>query len=471
MRVALAALLLAGCDVVFGLERPPVDSAPDQVVSEHRVVVELGLTEILQLADGQLESRFVGLSSLPRVKLDDGTEPTVTPTTTGFEFMRARPDQQYRFAYEIFAGADVSMLVAKTERARIVQPVLGRIERTPVAAGTIVSAIVNTTQPRNAWAVSTGLRTTREVNVLPNQLANFSYDWSTTPSQSGPIGLPLASMGDRLHLLEYTLAQGWYEIATIRSGPLTLAQGQSSIVALLAGPTLSRTCLELRARRARDLERIEAAAGNIDFPDSRWIIAATPEPAQLPGGGIPLAYENTSPDTDPIRLVGLWNPFAPEKLIVEMTSTASVMLDSTTRGSVGATTYALVPEIPLPCNGALTSVVIEGATGFATGITLDGAPITASMPNPEGRLAWTVSAGDADMFLVRVLEIGGRASPIYVTNEPALVLEPDTFEPGQRYYVQITAISGRPDADTGDFSTSAYPQGHTVNVSPAFAIE
>lgn len=467
----LVLMLVGGCDIVFSLDRPPDDATSDSSPTGVPVTVRVGVDVITPTASGGYETAYEPLATAVTVVLADGSRPAVTQIDDRYEFLRADEAQPYRITYTPPLGAVATTYIGDVAELTIVGPLFGRLQRGTVPAMTR-AMISHTTTTRTAFAISTGLRTQTKVNDSPTATSSVLLDWLGVESLSGPRGLPAAAQNDRLHHATYDLIGGvgaYYTMATLASVPLTLDPGVTTPLTMPVPAATTRSCVQLTAKRARELQRMTAALGAFDSMRSTWSIEATPVPDRTATGGIYLAYEDTTPSSDPPQVVSVGNPFASEGMVAHLTASGVIDLGGVST-TVETSTYAAVP--PLACTPTVPALVLEGATGFATEITVDGQLTTGPVSVSEGRIAWTLVDGAADSFVVEIVEVG-VANPrgSYVTSARELVVDPGVFESGRRYFIRIATQSGQVGASVGDFRALTYPNGRTVAPSRVFRVQ
>jgi hypothetical protein len=470
MRRLVTLVALAGCDQVFGLDRPDPD-APG--AGELRVIGHHGVQVIEPDGlGGYLPGRDQALPTEVSVVLDDGTAPAVTiADDLSFSFPVAFEGQGYRLRYTPYAAAAPLTFVGSASEVFLFAPLFGRLERDPIPAGTRLTVNVPPTI-QQALTFSTGLRTQALANQTPTLLITFTLDWSMVASLSGPAGLPSAAAHDTFYFADYRLVGGvgaYFAIDHIGSKPLTLQGGTTTTLTLSTqSPALGR-CVRLTAGRAAEQTRLAAALAMPATTVSAWAIEATPNPTVSPLGGILLAYENTTASSDFTEDVAYANPLLGERQVVRLAASAQQTV------SAGIFVTAITEHwAPLPVTtmcDAESAVTIGGTVAIATRIEIDGQLAQGDVTITDGRVTFDAIGGAEDFHIVEVVESDGTTVVAsYLTADRAVTLDAGQLQPRSSYLLRVVTYQGYPDGRIGDTRTVAYPVGRSSVYSSLFRV-
>ncbi|HEX5061056.1 MAG TPA: hypothetical protein VFV99_16940 [Kofleriaceae bacterium] len=465
-------LALVGCDAVFALphirEQPDVDAADTRGVTGRYGVLVIEPDDF----GGYLPPREQTVPTPFEVVLDDGDRPAITSDENfQFAFSRNRDGQSYRLRYTPYGTSTPAVAITAARDLELFSTLFGRYEREPITKPTLLTVTFPQMQ-QTAYAFSTGLRTSAQINETPTPLSSVAIDWMTQPPLSGLRGLPSATEHDRFYLAEYVLIGGvgaYYAIEKIASAPLTLADGAPATLNMTPALAPLGRCVRLTAGRSAEQDRLRAALPPASV-EAMWSIEATPDPMVSPRGGLLLAYEDTTTTSDFQEDVRYPNPFAGERQVVRMLTKATYDLSGHT---VTAYTEHFAPLPVTDVCDAASAVTIAGSVAIPNAVTIDDQPAQGSVAVGTGRIAFALGGGgSADYFAVEVLDAQTFATTVrYLNTEPTVTVDPGSLQPGSTYLLRLLAIQGAPGARTGDFRPIAFPYGIAVTYAGPFSVQ
>lgn len=497
---ALVALVAAtGCNAIFGLDPvagrdaapPPEVIAPGEAglpaVQLTFMVAELegggpGAIRFPEIPDGVLEQLRAGTSSADLAPVERDARGVLVP-----EDLLAGA---WRFEYKLARRPPVELQWTTTAGiGHVVEPVLGRLDRTPAPAGS--SYALSATGAGTPATFGHARMLTLGVWMEQLELTGgppLVVAMDATTSQSGDRAAPDPAAGDAIVLAEYdranstdgnlcdnTIGSASYEGGAIQ--PLA-ADTQTALtttweVATLVTPAVSYPQGDgvLRLRSAltdpdgkRDatvagLVRIGALA-HAGMPGFTRELDGVPAPVMLPWVECKQAAPTTTPDK-----------FRPPVAAANLDRVAYVAVtDTRTRSNV-----KLVSSLVAATSGVRT------ATSFAIdfGVPLAKHPIaldTLALSGPTDDVELTPGSGEmtltfdldgqgtADYYEVTVFQLlGGLLVPLRVyvkadPSEPSVQIDRALFTSDHEYVLRIRCIRGRPLASAGDFAQVQAPQ-------------
>lgn len=478
--IALAAIGLAGCDLIFEL------NGPDDRTDEPRdIAIELVQQHVANDAQG-MPAKFPDPVTLDgiSVQLHDGTRPELVLDGVGRITFTGYRGERYRFTYQ--RGGEPLTIESGVADPRFPATVLGRLDRIPVAQSTTVTYNSLDTEVHRYRVMSSGVWTTA-VGGSPPQ-ADLVVPWSMAKPFDGDVALLEATKNDRIYLGSYVFegSQVPYErLVDLATEPLEMVNAADNLVgSTLAGTKLA--CLQVDA----DIPGIDARlAEHAGYDVRNWSVSlvALPSPDTDPLRGFPLATgTGTSPNPisapishadvsafpgyrsvarfDLLRERIATGPGGPITLRIQSTHVAE--FDVTDAGCPANTVdlFDDTHRVAVP-----TAIRIDGNQ-----LTEDGRILTVT---EDVRLAWQHDGGRVDMFLVTLIKLEAgvgestaRRVHSFLSVEPRIEIAPELFELDGTYLFSIAAISGVPDASRGDLDTLAYPYDFTAINSFTFRV-
>lgn len=480
-RLAVLAVVLAGCDAVFGLT--DVHVPPDGATPLPRVVGHYHQLYVMNNADGSplvVDRVYLpGTVSFAAI-LDDGTRPTVDYAADGtFSFPIAHEGQWYRF--EVSADGTRNEVQSATPQLNLQGLLAGRPDRLPPYPATVqfdypLSSGFN--QP--AYIMSTGLFT----QTYTGQFGpTVSFDWRLSSLSSGALlGMLEAEQHDALYAVEVETDN------SVSGLPFTTIKGLSrSEVTLVPNATITipppqdvakNACMRFAESGTAIGDRIVAAAPRTyATPTGNWYTYLAPDPDRMVTVGAQWVTAAGWAGTKDIDLTASFHdPFVGRALLVESTiaENFAVQLPNTSTPVTYANYTALWDRAargdPSSCGPATTTLTSK--VGLASLPTLDG-----TLLDTDGQtialdlsrdvpVTWSLAAdGPVDYYGIAVHEltaVNGVTFPISrfavaVSGKQAALIDRSIFVPGHTYLVVVAASLGRPNAALGDWETASFP--------------
>ena len=413
---------------------------------------------------------FVNLAAT--LRQPDGTWAPVTVAADG-SFSFAMPDaRSYRLRLAADGGLAVELALGSPSLDYIGRYAF-RYDRTPVPAGTIL----NVTLPGAPAAGMAVIETTGIWGNVGRPAAagngSFTLDWTAMP------GLLDASANDRAYAVIIDAAGTAPQYNTITSAcsaDITMAAGANALTCSLAPQPLDH-CMHVRAHFASESARVAAAVPpSLSYPNQvwSWNIDAAPDPmlgpiALMSIGGTGYA---TPPAVDVDRdqtLYGLPAPGHSPVLQVSMQryrtatapgATAGVTLSIVTQHFVSA-----APDCSTPTE-AQGTVAIAGTPALAgTPLAADNQKVSIDRSSDVG-VSWPIAAdGRADYWVVvidQVTTIGAATVlvpvQVWYATDTQIAVDPSLLVANKLYIVEVVAVQGFADSESGDFRTLSFPQ-------------
>jgi hypothetical protein len=490
--LAVVAVVLAGCDAVFGLtEVHPGDAndGPRVTGHYHQLYVTNDQSFAPVVTDRTLLPGTVGIA----VTLDDGTQSIVDYASDGtFSFALAHAGQPYRLVTSISGLGSEYQTAAPV--LRLVNLLAGRPDRMPIFPSTVQFAFPDAmTATSPAYVMSTGLYTQSNTG----QYGPVSFDWRLSQPTSGALlGLLDAAHYDELFAVELesdTVVAGlpWTTIKGVSRASVT--QVPSGVVALPQPlPVSKNACLRMTSPGTAIRDRLVGAAPRAYTSYSgNWYAYMAPAPDQMGTAGAlwtvqcgftgPLDLAVTAPFHD---------PFTGMTLLVQSTVVASydVMVPGTTI-PYSYPTYTSMWDraergTPTSCSPAVT--ILDSKVALPSIATLDTTPLdndgqTVALDlTRDVPITWSIATpGPVDFYGVSVHELtnlNGKTYPVQraslaVAGQTSAFIDRAVFVPGHWYIIAITTSLGRPNAAQGDWETITLPLENAGVYSHYFQVQ
>jgi hypothetical protein len=241
-------------------------------------------------------------------------------------------------------------------------------------------------------------------------------------------------------------------------------------------------CAHVVAPRARDAQRLAALPG-VTSPAYQWSIEASVVP-EMPFGLQLLAFAHDPSPTDvdvPVTYANLFPDTTPyAQVAVSAVNTITYPdADPLERRSTQITRHLPAED---DCS---VPTAFSGDPAIPIDVTLGGVAATGNVTidrSTEVELAWSLDGTEAvDYFLVTLFEVESvAASPRprtvlrlhreFFTEVPRVLIDPDVLARGARYVAQISAFTGTPGANQGDFATTGTGSTLVQTLSPMFQV-
>ncbi len=418
-----------------------------------------------------IESAFALSEIRATARLDDGSTPEVALRDDGsFSFVMPTAGQTYTLTFRTPYATSTYQLA--NEHVDLVERLAGRRDRAAVPPGTRLAPSLTNRPGAPAIVIevltSTGLWTLTAIQAGPIDL-----DWTRAGSMSGPIGL---LDGDDVRYVAYSSASSsagsYLTLAYAATMPdVSMLAGQTTAVSSVAVPVVKDRCVHLVAEGMTESQRLVAAAPRAS-PSSNlaWGVYAVPDNdfALALGFPFPIAYPNVGgPPPNVDVTIPFANPFPGHSNVAIMRLSALHGIGSLYLVSESG----LIAQIPEGCASpvVLPSGTVQLPMNIAvngTVLAVDDQPVDIVDRGADLSITWTPTSGRADFWIVTLFEVGGSNAlvqrSLIVTTTTAAAFEPDLFVANQRYAVEVRAVLGFPNAASGDFRTSALPQGTTA---------
>jgi hypothetical protein len=491
VRLAALAVVLAGCDVAFGLSdlRPTIDAldAPTFVTGRvHAPYVANDATFRPMTGDRIYAPGTVSFGAT----LDDASQPTVAYRTDGtFSFPLTRAGQRYRL---VVNGNEYQ---AGTPQLALSLPSAGHPDRAePLMTFIKFDFPLAIAGQGAAWISSTGIYTFSYTGMFG---PTVTFDWRlASPAANSVSGLLDASKHDRVYAIDMTgdattvPGMTYTTIKSVSSASVT--QSYNSTAALPPPqPAARNQCVRFAAANRQQYDRLVAAAARSYTRSlATWLVDAAPAPDTVALAGLHwVAVNNYTPITDIDIAPTFHNPYPGTTLLAESSVVGYFNLQLP--GSIALeygdviTRYARVePGNPTACMSP--KVAVGGEVGIPGHFQLGGTPLDADgtiIVLDLGRpveLTWDLAGpGRADNFSVGVYElqiVGGAtvAMPVKgvaVHGSNTAVFDASLFVPGKKYVIVIGATVGRPNIATGDWSMTQLPFEYATVWSHYFEVK
>lgn len=456
MRAAL--LLLAGCNIAFGLEHQdplPIDAAPPEPrtisasVSENYLIVDQaglpGITNRIPLPNVLsifVADRESGLRTQVPFDAATGTFAITAPADAPTRIQLVFAGQIYEWQWD-----DAVLAIQFDENARIGQV---PASATTTANGTAPSATIG--------VFASGVWSTQVPKI---NLAT----WSVSPWTGG---LPSGVANDRVFVTAYT-AVGPDLVLTKSTPPINLEMqaGKANPITNAYTAVAQDHCFSATTHLAEDNARIGARFPNLPVKASDAIVYAVPEPTL--GTTIAWLLMHTS-DNVPTVDAMFGNPFPGFTPIISTFSQRSL-----TEEGVSLQNYVFHFETEIPCGSSRelpANKIGIPANGVFAGVALTEDNNHVALADKTTTFTWDVDGPD-DLFLIQWYDLGagmytGRQIQ---SRHPSIVVDTSDFIAGHHYTIAVTALSGLPSISAGDVSTFAYPHERSTTFFPEVTID
>ncbi|MBA2542875.1 MAG: hypothetical protein H0V17_24730, partial [Deltaproteobacteria bacterium] len=470
-RLALVGLA-SGCELIFTLKEPS-ELPPGELIT------------------GQLVHRTAKMSSPTEVTVDE-VPPTSTQVTVRFpddpegrvvdvevaddgtfEFERLGVDYVLDTTVNTSLGASQVTLFESLPSLLVGVATAGRLDSVLVnRATTVLLPVATSTMPRGMTTIGQWTTTT-----VTNQTM---FDWRTAGTAGGlGIGLLDPAQHDDVFILDFQLAAftpGQTAVIAVGS-PDTFAMTDGAIFDLDSVPVVpvsQNGCTHALIQLDPAIERLTTAAGTgFTAAGASWGLLAVPALDTGLAGAVGLLAVAPTPNLAVDVDAPYHDPFPDHQLLlVAVASTPrSLLLDGRvlTLGAVFAYLSAVERG---SCPTSTTALVLVPDIAHATGITIDGAALTADeqpvvIERPgEAVVTWTEN-GSADFYQVVLHEVvqdplnAGRfrleQRRVLRSKEPRVAIEAAHLLVNKRYVLTIAATTGYPNLAAGDYLNVSYP--------------
>jgi hypothetical protein len=511
---ALAPLLVAtGCNWLYGLDKTIAVDAPISELppaSRTKLVWAIATTDGMPAPpaiDSQLVYTPIGSEAArpqpPLIQVGDDTKLDVAAydTTDGsFEIPYELRESPHRIVYTLPGESVPHEVQWALTGAYLVVPRTTRLDPAPVPAAsgyTITPMGLGTTTTLVGPAIYTsGVFTFSNNGVDFEQSgASITYRFAEDAKPfAGPLGAPQASKGDWVMLGEFESRTT--QQSSLRSYALTKIDLQANLMAMPSPepmwitPTTERTLGTLAcpgnncvpAPPANGLPRLHAVVGAGGDEVTSMAYGVSPS-TDLPGflPGLPPSYverplimpflvssrfDSTLTVTDPSAELGLDRVVFARNSVTRMVGAGAVPLTSSLQAITNKFDLNGLPfAAPLATNVMLGSANLSGAT--------DEVSVTASSDIVKLKFA-PEATFTADDYVITLYEITGSslaAVRIYHVIQPEVKISGSLLVSGHHYGFGITARTGFPTAETGDYGKATYPFGASTTFARTFIVQ
>ena len=514
-RLLVPLCAVTGCNWVFGLEQAvPWDAQPVEVLPPGpRTTLEWAVATSdgmpikqpgVPAVDPMLVYAAIGSEAArpekPTILVgdDNGVMPGEYASDGSFEIPYALRESPHRIIYTLPGESAAHEVQWALTGARITVPRTTRLNAPAVPSGSgYTIAPPNNTNSYSAPSLYTSGVTTLNSDDFEQTgpAGEITFRFANAKPVAGPLGAPQASVGDWVLLTDWvsrTASQssidGWaLASAELTAGQMTMPSPQptwnttettySTLMCPGANCMPSFNSAETAQRLATTLGGL---AGTASGRMAYGVSPSTELPGFLPGVAPtyverPLLFpflestvsESTMTLADPSDAVAykrvLFSRFASTRTVNGVALTSSI--NTITDNFNGSVQY----PAPLVVSMKLGDVMIDKTAA-------DAAPVPAS--SGFTRLSFDQEAGagvaSADDFVVTLYQITGTAmAPVryYHVIQPSVKIDGSLLAAGQTYVIGITARSGYPDADRGNYSKATYPFGSSTTFTRTFVIQ
>jgi hypothetical protein len=465
VRIGLVTLLVAsGCDVVYGLDRPPEPEPGTDMVTARFV------RQLLGEAGGSIvESPLEATAS---VVLANGARPEVTVEDGTYTFAWTR-DMTYQLTFERVDRPPITY-VMNTEQLVVTQRELTHDGVAPAKDTLLDVRMSGIGTPSFTAVSSTGVWTFATSGVDPTSVA---LDW-TAPSIFLTGRPRLLEPSDTLYCSAFDLvldgAGGLAYNALKRwsSQSIDMQDGTTTpVTCVLEEATLER-CARMQIDREAELERvtsvIPASFGSSSYatfvlalptPDfgpwaAPWVVFVSGNEPVIPFDGT-LHYTIPFPQHTP----AVMSAMSRVRNVYAQDSPKPVQLSAGTRQF-----YA--PAENCETSATVTDIAIPSPPAIGGAFVVNDGELQLSRTRPID-VSWeTRTPGPVDYYLVHLYELvndpemgGSRLveKHTWVTPMQEMTIARDVFESDQEYLIAVTTVFGWSGIADGDFRPTRWP--------------
>jgi hypothetical protein len=470
VRFWFLALLLGGCDRVFGLE-PHDATVTDAPVDGPPIVVtgHLGRDYIFNETSGiptRTSIPYASTELQPEVRLAGGT---VVPVDW-------KPDGTFSFVvpagqrYRLLTGTS-SITELQTDALTIdrVDTIYGHPDGVVTGGSRLQATVGPITAGHSVIVTSSGVWNLLGVPSI-DITGHFNEAWS--------VPLASASKGDRLYLNEYA-PSGTRALVLAKSATVSaeMSAGTTNLGTVTLGGVTASKCAAIDAKFVDELGRIRTAIPTYQGQfNATWNLFAAWFPESGPGFAFPIAQKGGVPGDERASFM-YPTPFPDASTLAAMH--ISVAGSVTTHG-VNIVVYAgtshfqqaiddgVCHTYTFPGNG----VAIPTNMRLANVLLADGVNIGIANQPATIDLTWE-STGPADSWIVSLADFSvdpSRELRRYYTAVPRVAVDPTVFLANDVYVFRIIAIAGTPNAGSGDLVTLTYPYALASVPTPGFLV-
>ncbi len=529
-RVAgLGWLLLVSCNRIFGITATqPWDASP--IDMPHVVLTwQLATTSPSGAPSPQVEYPPFAPDAAPQIRtatLDGPFLPAsyssdaAAPGWIGVPRSYFEPSgdppaiRPWRLEYTLPGGIPHEVQWAPDDKlGHLVVPMVGRLDRLPVPAGSGYTDTVSTsfmfTGTDNPSVLTTGLWTAGVTAMPPANSKTVDYDFANATSLSGPKGSPDAARGDRGFVVDYKVAP---DDPSIRCNVAIASTALTQLTLSGTGHTAQTTVWDTR-RVVVNSELPDAfVAGRLTASLAALNTVVSSLDTQLAFGAVPsISFPGLIGSSKDFRLpvpviqtllqcpIGPQAPGPMDPNMIPSTAQPALLGDFP-----AAVHVQLVEARPVPAFGSLTlysgieTVVAASAGGgfrmsfpaaIPTKFTLStpaagtvdlvgsiGGPDQIAVGTPSGAftLHFVPETGvglRADYYDVYLHRIAGNAlitERIYTVTAPEVRIDGSVLVSGTDYVFEIRSYAGHVMAPRGDFAPVDYPYSGAVVFTRTF---
>lgn len=483
---ALSLLALAGCDIVFQVEKV----TPVERVTGSYLYKDIGVDGSVTLyppAPGVIELRLAE---------PGGTSTTIDLSDDGkfaFDYPRGL---RYRITVN---GSETYPLeiVSSSSTLLLGSTSFGRRERAAVTKSTLLQYVTNAPVTGGlARFASRGHRAIIEANGVTPATSEW-LDARPVDEIGASIGLLDAAVGDELYYLHHVLSptNEYYRIANyIRTTP-TMVDGQPVRLGTTADPapvtpaTLDR-CVHIVAPMGREVARLDAIQGVDAAPSADWSVTSVPKRDAGGGGRLRLVFDAVPPTANTDTDVVYSSPFAGEMELAVMgvNHGRTLTAPGTTIGiRIFISTSVILPVDPTPnattCAnnradlGAYRTPILDRINVGGTEVNADNQAVLLDR-NALVRVLVTFDSvppfDTVDFTLFEVADVENttqlRLLRSIVTVDDFIDLDPVLFLRNRRYIFRVNTRRQLGAAATGNFRDQSLPIVQAARYSPMFLI-
>ena len=491
-RVAVAVSLLFAAGCRFDLPTPDVDVATSRI----RLQLQIARTNSEGYADPTLEYRPITPAPAVQVglageRLEDARYDEADGTAA---YPAGLAGQRWRLVYTLPGGIPREVQWSPQggdQLPRLVEPLIGRVERLPVPAGsgyaiTPMGSPASHTQPR---VYTTGIWTEA---AFPGTFsdATFNYDFSAKAiSQSGALGAPERARGDHGILADFrvlnscrlTSGVAMFGVPDLVAGQRTAPSPQPTYYSAdkqvrltFAGSPVGARLQALLGDRAAPADLLRMEYGYAPSLGVSGFTRPPPTPALdffLPGPHMIAFASCTFAPTQVFQTETFADSPEPTERFFRVVHVeaanqrvrGSLTLTSGFAAVVTSSDYNFLTDftVAAPRNVVLSRAGIQVAD--LDDLTQEAEPLAIGAEPLE--LGFGIESGSTlvtDYFDVTLYSIAGgsalTAERIFTSTERKLSIDPSLLRPDTEYVFELRAYRGRPSAARADFSINTYPQ-------------
>lgn len=455
MKVAIALVLLAACDRVYGLDGRAdafveIDAGPEIQVTgtftRMAITTSPDRDPVAQPLASTEEDRPIVTSFGKDIAV------AWNPVDGTFSFAAPTP-YEVRVGTRGWQSSSSSLVLDDVQVGRPSAPIATSVE--------LVATTVAPPLPTSRFQLmSTGVWTRQ---ALAPTNATFPIDWLKGSFYADPPRLVDTTAGDLLLLATYaqTSNPGEEVLAQFATADLVMTNGSQSVTFQNPQDVQPIGCTRVAQTSDADLERLRGVYPSFTSSSAGgWEIDATPLPEQF-GFRVPLSLASrftVEGDTEE-RDVVYGNLFGGHSIVLGQVSSVFRELEGGTPAFANIThQQPITPTNPctrVEAGGAMVALPVDWKLA---GVPLATDGLTIATPDRAfADVTWTNVGDVADAYHVELLVVPTGAEDLQLVRavtatEPRVRFPTSLFEPDARYIFRIITRTGMPAAASGDFT-------------------